>query len=88
MRIERSPRFKKAIRQLPPDLQGKAKKKIALFVENPRHPSLRFKRVEGYSEDPPIMEISVDMKTRITLQIYPDHYYFRHIGTHEIFRSP
>lgn len=38
-------RFRKAYRQLPAPIRKQAKEAYKLFQQNPRHPSLRFKRV-------------------------------------------
>jgi hypothetical protein len=40
-----TPRFWAAYRQLPPEIQGLARKAYRLFLENPAHPSLHFKKV-------------------------------------------
>ena len=80
--------FDKEFKKLPKDLKELAGKKLELLLDNPSHPGLRTKKVKGYHEEPPIMEMSVTMTVRVTFQIYPDFFYLRHIGTHEIFRSP
>ncbi len=88
MVIKTAPGFEKAFKRLPEDLKELSKKKLDLLLENPSHPSLRVKKVQGYHEEPPIMEMSVSMVIRITFQKFPDFLYLRHIGTHEIFRNP
>lgn len=88
MVIRTSRDFEKELRRLPVDLKDLAKKKLGMLVERPSHPSLRVKKVQGYHEDPPIMEMSVTMAVRITFQRFPDFLYLRHIGTHEVFRRP
>lgn len=88
MVIRTSASFDKELKKLPSDLKGLAKKKIGLFLDNPSHPGLRVKKVQGYHEEPPIMEMSVTMAVRVTFQRFPDFLYLRHIGIHEIFRSP
>ncbi len=45
MKSRATPRFWTAYRELPPDLQDAARKAYRLFRDNPRHPSLQFKRV-------------------------------------------
>ena len=88
MVIKTSKDFEKEFKKLPTDLKELAKKKLQLFLNNPSHPSLRIKKVQGYHEDPSIMELSVTMAIRMTFQNFSDFLYLRHIGTHEIFRSP
>lgn len=88
MVVKTSGNFEKEFKRLPPPLKELAKKKLQLFLDHPAHPSLRIKKIQGYHEDPPIMELSVSMAVRITFQRFPDFLYLRHIGTHEIFRRP
>jgi hypothetical protein len=45
-----TPRFWAAYRQLPPEIRDLARKAYRLFLENPAHPSLHFKRV--HDRDP------------------------------------
>lgn len=86
--VKTSRDFEKEFKKLPRDLRELAKKKLALLLDNTSHPSLRVKKVQGYHEEPPIMEMSVTMAVRITFQQFSDFLYLRHIGTHQIFRSP
>ena len=88
MVIKTSRNFEKELRNLPSALKELAKNKLSILIDNPAHPSLRVKKVTGYHEDPPILEMSVTMAVRITFQIFPDFIYLRHIGTHQIFRRP
>lgn len=88
MVIKTSWDFEKEFKKLPPPLKDLAKKKLELFLEHPAHPGLRIKKVQGYHEEPPIMELSVNMTIRITWQRFSEFIYLRHIGTHEIFRRP
>ena len=67
------------------DLRSKTKKKLELFLENKRHPSLRYKKVQALkNENPSVWEISIDNHIRITLQEFDDHIYLRNIGGHKI----
>jgi mRNA interferase RelE/StbE len=59
--------------------------KLDLFLQNKYHPSLRYKTVQALKhEDPPVKEISITTKIRVTLQEFEDHIYLRNIGGHEI----
>ncbi len=40
--------FRELFRELPVEVQNAAGKTYALWVTNPRHPSLHFKKVRGY----------------------------------------
>ncbi len=50
MRSRATPRFWAAYRELPPEIQDLARKAYRLFLENPAHPSLHFKKV--HDRDP------------------------------------
>ncbi len=65
MLIRRTERFKKAFRALPAPIQEKAIKALRLLAENPRHPSLQVKKIQGAEN---IWEGRVDQKYRFTFQ--------------------
>ncbi|MFQ5751318.1 MAG: type II toxin-antitoxin system RelE/ParE family toxin [bacterium] len=48
MTIVQTERFKKDFTALPPNVQKRALKQIALFLNNPRHPSLSVKKMKGH----------------------------------------
>jgi len=50
VRSRATPRFWAAYRDLPPEIRDPARKAYRLFLENPGHPSLHFKKV--HSRDP------------------------------------
>jgi mRNA interferase RelE/StbE len=85
MRLIPSPRFRRSLRRLDQKTQERVRKKLKLFLENKYHPSLRYKTVQSLKyEHPPVKEISITMKIRVTLQEFEDHIYLRNIGGHEI----
>ncbi len=43
-----TPQFWQRYRNLPPDVRDRADKAFALLREDPRHPSLHFKKVGGF----------------------------------------
>ncbi|HXP90038.1 MAG TPA: hypothetical protein VN931_03805 [Fibrobacteria bacterium] len=45
MKSLRSPAFRSCFQQLPPSIQALARKNHGLWLEDPRHPSLDYKRV-------------------------------------------
>ena len=45
MRIEQTTRFNKHLARLPVSVQDQFAKQIALLADNPRHPSLHFKKL-------------------------------------------
>jgi mRNA-degrading endonuclease RelE of RelBE toxin-antitoxin system len=78
--------FKKDYRKLPTTLQMLADSKIEMPSDNPRHPSLRVKKMEGHKN---IWEASVTMKYRITFEIEQDAFLLRRIGEHDkVLRNP
>ena len=42
-----SPEFRDSFRKLNPEIQLKVQRAYELFKDNPRHPGLKFKRVQG-----------------------------------------
>jgi len=56
------------------------KNKLELMIENPRHPSLRTKKIQGQDN---IFEASITMDIRITWQYTEDGIWLRNIGEHD-----
>jgi mRNA interferase RelE/StbE len=73
-------RFENAYRSLPNELQRKTDKALRLLAENPRHPSLRLKKIQGA---PGIWEARVDRNCRLTLEIRSDSLLLRNVGKHD-----
>jgi mRNA-degrading endonuclease RelE of RelBE toxin-antitoxin system len=85
MKLIPSPRYRKSLRRLGPQIQQRVREKLKLFLQDKTHPSLRYKTVQALKhEDPPVKEISITIRVRITLQEFDDHIYLRNIGGHEI----
>lgn len=73
-------RFKKAYRGLDEQSQNVIKKVLRILEKNPRHPSLRTKKM-GYES---IFECSANMDLRITFQFEkPDIIVLRNCGHHD-----
>ncbi len=64
-KIKFTRRFLKSFARLPASVQEKIKKQIAILSENPRHPSLQTKPIQGA---PGIYEARVDNDYRMTYQ--------------------
>ena len=47
MKSTATPRFWELLNSLPPEIQELAEKNYRLWLENPQHPSLQFKRLAG-----------------------------------------
>jgi len=78
-----SKRFKKEYKNLPMKIQTAFDKKLALFLKNMSHPSLRVKRIQGTNDQ---WEGSITMKYRFTFEFLQDVVLFRTIGTHDILK--
>lgn len=85
MKVARDPRFIRDFAGLPASIQERAEKKLALFLQNPRHPSLQTHKMEGGRE---IWEGRITEDYRFTFRIVGDLYQLRRIGTHDIYKSP
>src|SRR5439155_2404530 len=85
VKLARTPRFARDFRSLPPDIQRRAAKQLQLLLDNPRHPSLRIKKMEG-SQD--IWEGRISKGYRFTFQVRNDTYILRRIGAHDILGAP
>ena len=77
--------FDKEFKKLPKEIRELAYHKIELLLDNPKHSSLRLKKMIGTKN---IWEISITMNYRITLEIEKDYILLRKIGPHDILRTP
>ena len=76
-----SKRFKKEYNALSKEIQKAFDKKLALFLDDTTHPSLRVKRIQGTKHR---WEGSVTKNYRFTFEFIENTVLFRTIGTHEI----
>jgi hypothetical protein len=74
-----TPRFWAAYRELPPETRECARKTYRLFRENPRHPSLRFKKVHDRE---PIYSVRVTRACRAVGIVKDDEITWFWIGDH------
>lgn len=81
MRIRWTRHFTEDFRRLSQDVRIHAEKTIRLLKENPRHPSLRAKKMEGTRG---IFEARVSRSHRMTFHLEEDTIVLRRIGTHAI----
>ena len=81
-KITYSKAFKKHYERLSPAEKKQTKKKLQFFIENPMHPSLRTKKIQG-AED--LWESSINMDIRV-LRFYENNelIYLLDIGHHDI----
>jgi mRNA interferase RelE/StbE len=80
MRFYYSDLFKEKVQLLHPDTQKALKSKLELMDQNPKHPSLRTKKIKGSSD---IYEARITMNHRMTWQYYNDGILLRNIGEHD-----
>jgi mRNA interferase RelE/StbE len=80
LRLIITTRFENAYRKLSPELQQKASKALRLLTDDPAHPSLRLKKMQGASG---IWEARVDRACRMTLELHSDSFVLRNIGKHD-----
>jgi mRNA-degrading endonuclease RelE of RelBE toxin-antitoxin system len=67
--IELTESFQSWFAKLPANIKKKTRKALRLLAENPRHPSLQSKPIEGAKG---IFEARVDQKYRLTFERLPD----------------
>ena len=85
LHLEFASTFKKHYKKLPPNIQEKVDKTLLLLEQNPSHPSLHFKKMEGTKD---IYEWRISDNYRGTLTKKNRIAYLRKIGTHDILRNP
>jgi addiction module RelE/StbE family toxin len=85
MKVAFTKPFKRDYQNLPEDIQKQIDKQIERLLKNPKHPSLRSKKMEGRQE---IWEARITEGYRMTFQINRDTYLLRRVGTHNILRKP
>lgn len=80
MKFIRSDRFKENYSKLNDEIKKKVKIKLKLMAENPMHPSLRTKRIQGTEN---IFEASINLNIRMTWQYVKNGIILRNIGEHD-----
>ena len=73
-------RFKKAYQKLPADIQKKVKKALRLLNEDPRHPSLQVRKIQGVKN---IYEGRIDQKYRFSFQFDGEDKILRNVDNHD-----
>lgn len=76
--------FQRDFNSLPRKIQKQFEKAIRLFEENPRHPALRVKKMEGTGG---IWEARVTQSYRFTFNWESGVVTLRRIGTHDILKK-
>ena len=80
MRSRATPRFWAAYRELPSEIQTRAREAYGLFRENPGHPSLQFKKIHGVE---PMYSVRVTLSYRAVGLLEGDLITWFWIGSHD-----
>jgi mRNA-degrading endonuclease RelE of RelBE toxin-antitoxin system len=83
MKIRRTNSFKKDYRGLPSEIRNRVDKQLHYLLENPRHPSLRLKKLKGTDK----FEIRVSRGYRMTFRYVDQILELRRVGTHDLLRK-
>ena len=79
MRSKINAEFRRLYKELQPDIRNRARRAYLVWQENPRHPSLHFKRV---SDSDPIYSVRIDANYRALGVIRKDAIIWFWIGSH------
>ncbi len=85
MRLFLTKSFEQDYSRLPEGIQVKLDATLALFIRNPRHPSLQVKKIKGVHS---IWEGRITLHYRFTFMMDGDLCIVRRAGTHDILRTP
>ena len=85
MKLLLTERFRRDYGRLPSQLQDQVDQKLQILLDNPRHPSLQVKKMQGA---PKIWELRVTQGYRLTFQSESGCYLLRRVGTHGVLRHP
>jgi mRNA interferase RelE/StbE len=65
LKLTLTERFRKSVLELEPEIREKLKKQVGLLAADPRHPSLRVKKIRGTAS---VFEARVDREFRFTFE--------------------
>lgn len=80
MRLRYTDRFQRAYSDLTDENAERIKRALRLLADNPRHPGLRVKRVQGTDR---IWEARAGLSVRLTFEIEGDGVVLRNVGAHD-----
>ena len=69
---------------LPGDIQQRVDRTVHLLIQNPRHPSLHTKKMQGPGN---VWEVRVSRNYRVTFFWESDVIILRRVGTHDILKK-
>ncbi len=82
MNLVYTARFAEAASRLPKEARAKLPKALNLLADNPRHPGLQTKKIQGLG-DREFFEARLDQKVRFTLQVQGEVLILRNIDEHD-----
>jgi mRNA-degrading endonuclease YafQ of YafQ-DinJ toxin-antitoxin module len=88
MRLVFTKPFIRDYQGLSESLQHRADKQLEFLLQDPHHPSLRTKKMEGKWGEQGVFEARVTRDYRFTFQIEGNQYILRRIGPHDILKTP
>lgn len=81
--------FIRDYQNLPSQIQSQVDKQLELLLINPRHPSLRTKKMKGEKGKKGIWEGRITYSLRFSFKIEKDTYILRRVGPHnEVLENP
>ena len=80
MKFVATQHFIKAYERLPADIRAHVDKQISLLLKNPKHPSLRSKKIQSTKGE--IFEGRIGKHYRFTFHVEKDTYVLRTVGPH------
>lgn len=83
MKLHLTERFRKDYGRLPQRLQRRVDKQLRLLLQNPRHPSLQIKRMQGHENR---WEGRVTLHYRLTFALEGDTYVLLRVATHDLLK--
>ena len=79
------PRFGRDYHKLAPELTSRVQKELLQMEQNPRHPGLHVKRMQGTAD---IWEARVTRSCQITFNWAGDLLLLRTVGDHDVLKHP
>lgn len=80
MKVAFTDSFSQDFSRLPAVIQKKADRRLKFLTQNLLYPSLRAKKIQGFSD---IWEARLDRFYRFTFKIIADTVFLRRVGTHD-----
>ncbi len=83
VKIRRTNSFLKDYRKLPKDVCDRVDKQLSFLLQNPRHRSLRLKRLKGTDR----FEIRITSGYRLTFRYDEEVLELRRVGSHDLLKK-